>query len=47
MKALIKALSYDLEMVAAIKAAKPTKEQLYAQLISGRITLKEYAAATK
>jgi hypothetical protein len=47
MKQLLKALFFDREMVAAIKAAKPSKEQLYAELISGRITMKEYIAATR
>jgi len=47
MKQLLKALFFDREMVAVIKAAKPSKEQLYAELISGRITMKEYIAATR
>jgi hypothetical protein len=47
MKQLLKTLFFDREMVAAIKAARPSKEQLYAALISGRITLKEYIAATR
>ncbi|HEY4337843.1 MAG TPA: hypothetical protein VGM89_18160 [Puia sp.] len=46
MKKLLKSLFFDREMVAALKAARPSKEQLYAQLISGRITMKEYIAAT-
>jgi hypothetical protein len=47
MKQLLKALFFDREMVAVIKAAKPSKEKLYAELISGRITMKEYIAATR
>ena len=47
MKQLLKALFFDREMVAAIKASKPSREQLYAELISGRITMKEYIAATR
>lgn len=47
MKQLLKALFFDREMVTAIKAAKPSKEQLYAALISGRITMKEYIAAIR
>ena len=47
MKALLKALSFDKEMVAAIKVAAPSREQLYAHLISGKITMKEYIAASK
>jgi hypothetical protein len=44
MKKLLKPLFFDREMVAALKAAKPSPEQLYNQLISGKITMKEYVA---
>jgi hypothetical protein len=47
MKALIKQLFFDREMVEAIKATKVTREMAYMQLISGRITLKEYVAIDK
>jgi len=47
MKQLLKALFFDRQVVAAIRATKPSKEQLYAALISGRITMKEYIAATR
>lgn len=46
-KTLIKQLFFDREMVEAIKVAKANKEILYAQLINGRITMKEYIAMTK
>jgi len=45
MKALIKNLLFDREIVNAIKASKTNEELLYAQLYAGRITLKEYVAA--
>ena len=47
MKKLIKQLFFDKEVVALIKTAKPTREFLYTQLISGKITMKEYIAAGK
>ena len=47
MKQLIKQLFFDQELVASIKIAKPTREFLYTQLISGKITMKEYIAAGK
>ncbi len=47
MKALIKQLFFDKEMVDAIKLAKTGREMLYIQLMSGRITMKEYIAADK
>jgi len=43
MKKLIKTLFFDREVVEAIKRTQP--ELLYAQLISGKITMKEYIAA--
>jgi hypothetical protein len=45
MKKLLKTLFYDREVVEAMKVAKPNPELLYAHLISGKITLKEYIAA--
>ena len=45
MKALIKTLLFDREMVDAIKASKTNEALLYAQLYAGRITMKEYIAA--
>jgi len=47
MKALIKQLFFDGEMVEAAKTVKASKELLYAQLIDGRITMREYIAMTK
>lgn len=45
MKALLKALFFDREMVEAIKTNHTSKELLYVHLISGKITMKEYAIA--
>lgn len=47
MKALIKQLFFDKEVVDAIKSSKAGKEMLYIQLMSGKITMKEYIAADK
>lgn len=47
MKQLIKQLFFDKELVASIKVAQPASEFLYAQLISGKITMKEYIAAIR
>jgi hypothetical protein len=47
MKSLIKQLLFDREVVEAVKIAKANREMLYAQLINGKITLKEYIAMTK
>jgi len=47
MKAFIKQLFFDREMVEAIKVSKANKEVLYTELINGRITMQEYIAATK
>jgi hypothetical protein len=43
MKKLIKTLFFDREVVEAIKKTQP--ELLYAHLIGGKITMKEYIAA--
>ena len=45
MKALIKALFFDKELVNAFKKAKIEKAHLYNLLFSGRITMKEYLNA--
>jgi hypothetical protein len=45
MKQLIKQLFFDRELVESIKVSN--QEFLYIQLISGKITMKEYIAATK
>jgi hypothetical protein len=47
MKALIKQLFFDREIVDAIRASKAAREMAYIQLISGRITMKEYVAIDK
>ncbi|HTI94089.1 MAG TPA: hypothetical protein VL727_26020 [Puia sp.] len=47
MKKLIKQLFFDKELVASIVITKPSREFLYTQLISGKITMKEYIAAGK
>ena len=44
MKAL-KQLFFDKELVEAIKVSKADQEVLYLQLITGKITMKEYIAA--
>ena len=46
MKALIKQLFFDKEIVEAVKVAKANKEVLYTQLIDGKITMREYIAMT-
>jgi len=46
MKALIKQLFFDKEMVEAAKTVKARKEVLYTQLIDGKITMREYIAMT-
>jgi hypothetical protein len=46
-KQLIKQLFFDRELVESIKITQPTREFLYTQLISGKITMKEYIAAGK
>jgi hypothetical protein len=45
MKSLIKALFFDKELVTLLKEKKVNQDYLYTQLISGKITLKEYIAA--
>jgi len=45
MKNFIKQLSFDKDLVQVITKANP--ELLYAQLLNGKITLKEYIAASK
>ena len=45
MKALIKALFFDKELVHAFKKAKIEKAHLYNLLFSGKITIKEYLQA--
>jgi hypothetical protein len=47
MKALIKQLFFDKEVVDAIKSSKTGRDMLYIQLMSGKITMKEYIAADK
>ena len=42
MKAIINEMVFDKEMVNMLKQANMNKEMLYNQLISGRITMKEY-----
>jgi hypothetical protein len=46
MKNLIKQLFFDKEMVDAIKSSNANSEMLYIQLMSGKITMKEYIAAS-
>ena len=42
MKTIISELIYDSEMVNKLKSSEIQNEILYVQLISGKITLKEY-----
>jgi hypothetical protein len=42
MKTIISEMLFDTELVKKIKASEVQNEILYAQLISGKITLKEY-----
>jgi hypothetical protein len=46
MTTLIKTLFFDKELVSKIKKSDLDSNRLYVQLISGKITLKEYMAAT-
>ena len=46
MTTLIKTLFFDKELVSKIKKSDVSNNVLYVQLISGKITLKEYMAAT-
>ncbi|MCU7547589.1 hypothetical protein OCK74_00620 [Chitinophagaceae bacterium LB-8] len=45
MKTMIKDLFFDRKLVRSIKKANVNKGHLYNQLMSGRITLKEYLQA--
>lgn len=45
MKTILENLAFDKELVNQIKQKKVNSEVLYVQLISGKITLKEYMAA--
>ena len=45
MKSFIKELFFDKELVETIKKDKTDKNFLYQQLISGKITLREFLAA--
>jgi len=47
MKSILKKLLFDRELVNSIQAAEVKNEILYTQLISGRITLKEYLALSR
>lgn len=47
MKQLIKQLFFDRELVESIRGTQASREFLYIQLMSGRITMKEYIAAGK
>lgn len=47
MTSIIKTLFFDKELVSKIKKSAPDSNVLYAQLISGKITLQEYIAATR
>jgi hypothetical protein len=46
MSTIIKSLFFDKELVSKIKRSDLDNNLLYVQLISGKITLKEYLAAT-
>lgn len=45
MKAFIKQLFFDQELVDSIKASKADPAVLYTELLNGKITLREYMAA--
>ena len=45
MKAMVKDLFFDRKLVRTYKKAKVDQGYLYNQLISGRITMKEYLQA--
>ena len=47
MTSFIKTLFFDKELVSKIKKTSPDINFLYAQLISGKITLQEYVIAAK
>jgi hypothetical protein len=46
MSSIIKSLFFDKELVSKIKKSDLDSNVLYVQLISGKITLQEYIAAT-
>jgi hypothetical protein len=46
MSTIIKSLFFDKELVSKIKRSDLNSNVLYVQLISGKITLQEYIAAT-
>lgn len=46
MTSVIKKLFFDKELVEQIKKTNPDRNFLYTQLISGKITLQEYIAAS-
>jgi len=46
MTSIIKKLFFDKELVEQIKKSNTDKNFLYTQLISGKITLQEYIAAS-
>jgi hypothetical protein len=47
MTSIIKTLFFDKELVNNIKKSDLDSNLLYVQLISGKITLQEYVAATR
>lgn len=47
MKTIISEMLFDTEMVNAMKTAEVNNDILYMQLISGKITLKEYLELSK
>ena len=47
MNTIIKTLFFDKELVTKIKKSELDSNVLYVQLISGKITLQEYVAATR
>ena len=46
MKSILKHLFFDKELVQRIKEVKTNKNLLYNHLVSGKITLQEYLAAS-
>jgi hypothetical protein len=47
MTSIIKTLFFDKELVTKIKKSDLDSNLLYVQLMSGKITLQEYVAATR
>ncbi len=47
MKAIINYLFFDKDVVAKVKSSKINKEQLYLQLVGGKITLQEFVEMSK